>query len=264
MPADISAITVTPADAATVKYETVPEKNSTISPEQSSKDQTMNNTAEKQDVNIVINEVTNDSEIQLEKEKRKSLVSEQIRIIPIALPDGRQVINRSISGDRNILEKHFVQGNKDLEENNNEKLPFKEEINIMSESTDEKSSLKDINKELHQNVEFIRESKQVIKEENKSSKEHLKESKKIVASEHTLSKECEMKTSLESCEMISSTTTSKSDSYQLSGNSDGAVSNISNQVFTYLKIQKAYFRSVPFTTSFCSHMKSDRFTYIKR
>merc|ERR1712227_866938 len=52
----------------------------------------------------------------------------------------------------------------------------------------------------------------------------------IVESEHTLGKECEMKTSFESCEMKSSSTTSKSDSYQLSGNCDGSVSNLSNQM----------------------------------
>ena len=205
----------------------------------------MDITKEKHDLNV-LNGRTNDNENQLQMENRKSLVSEQIRIIPIALPDGRHVINRSISGDSNILEKHFVQSNlnENAEENNNEKLLGEEEIKLMSESCDKISSNREEKTDdTCQSKEYIEKSMEKLNEEIKSSEEHVKESKNII--EHTLSTECKLKTSFESCEMKSSTT-SISDSYHLSGNSDVSVSNVSNQVFTYLKMQKAYF-----TTSFC-------------
>ena len=211
----------------------------------------MDITKEKHDLNV-LNGRTNDNENQLQMENRKSLVSEQIRIIPIALPDGRHVINRSISGDSNILEKHFVQSNldEDVEENRNDKLPAEKDIELISESCDRISSIRDEKTDnTCQSKKYIEKSMEELSEEIKSSKEHVKESKKIV--EHTLSTECKMKTSFESCEMKSSTT-SISDSYHLSGNSDVSVSNVSNQVFTYLKMQKAYF-----TTSFCLHTGSD-------
>ena len=131
--------------------------------------------------------------------------------------------------------------NENTEENNNGKLPGEKEIMLMSEPCDRISSNRE--EKTCQSKEYIEKSMEELNEEFKSSKEHVKESKNII--EHTLSTECKLKTSFESCEMKSSTT-SISDSYHLSGNSDVSVSNVSNQVFTYLKMQKAYF-----TTSFC-------------